>query len=209
MSETVSTTASAETKENKNWLNLNTVLALLIALLSVLTGYAAFKSAEIDSTSTDNFFLAQTHLTDATLLFIEQGQEALYDHVAYNQYKVNQESNDEVAEYYFDQLSEAAKASIERPDGPFDKAYYEAIYSEAKTVLEKEEVAFDKALVDSDRAVAYQLTVLIMAVGLAFAGWGSLAEARNKLRFVFTGLSALALIVGLVQMLTIPGPPVP
>jgi len=185
---------------------VNTILAFLIAILSVLTGYAAFKSAEIDSTSTDNYFLAQAHLNDANVLFLERGQDIIYDYTAYDRYYINNDSNPEIAAYYLDQLSEAATASLERPDGPFDDAYGEAMYKEAYDVLAQEEAAFEQAGHDSNRAVAYQLSVLIFGVGLAFAGWASLADGTNMLRVVFTVFSSLSLILALIQMSRIPGP---
>lgn len=196
----------AEKSNREKWLNINTLLAFLIATLSMLTAYAAYKSAEIDSTSTDNYFLAQSHLNDANSLYLERGQDIIYDFNAYDSHIIYQDSNPEISDYYFDQLSDEALASMERPDGPFDREYYDAMYIEPKTILEEEEFVFDNAAHDSNRAVAYQLTVLIMAVGLSFAAWASLADEKNNLRPVFLVLSLITLVVGLIQMFSIPGP---
>ena len=105
-----------------------------------------------------------------------------------------------------DVLSEPATASIERSEGPFDQAYYDEMYAEPKAILEEEEVAFDSAAHDSNRAVAYPLSVLIMAVGLSFAAWASLAGEENKIRIVFPVLSLIVLTIGLVHMFSVPGP---
>jgi hypothetical protein len=95
---------------------------------------------------------------------------------------------------------------MDRPEGPFDQEYYDAMYSEPKAVLEDEAAAFAIAAHDSNRAVAYQLSVLIMAVGLSFAAWASLAGEENKIRIVFLVLSLIALTIGLIHMFSIPGP---
>ncbi len=193
-------------QSGKNWISIETLLALIIAVLSVFTAYAAFKSAEIDSTSTDNYFLAQSYLNDANSLYLERGQDIIYDFNAYDSYNIYQEERPEISDYYYDQLSDEAIASMERPSGPFDQTYYDEMYIEPTSILEDEEIAFTSAAHDSNRAVAYQLTVRILAVGLSFAAWASLAEKENRLRNIFLGLSILALIIGLVQMLSIPGP---
>lgn len=162
------------------------ILALLITVLSVLMGFAAYRSAAIGSTSTDNYFLAQTHLTDANLLYAEQGQEILYDRMAHDQYVLAVEREDEeAAEHYKEQLSEAALAGLSKPDGPFDEDYEKVVYQKARAEVSQEEELFDKAAHDSDRAVAFQLTGLIMSLGTSLAAWASLADEKSRLRTLF------------------------
>jgi hypothetical protein len=182
-------------------------LSVLIALLSVITAYAAYQSAAIDSTSTDNYFLAQSHLNDSNAFYLERGQDIIYDFTTFDSYIAHDIlGNEELSEYYYDQLSEEFLESADREEGPFDDGYFDAIYEDAHATLGERDEAFAKATHDSNRAVAYQLTVLIMAVGLSFAAWASLSEANKQVRFIFTFLSTAALIIGLGQMVIIPGP---
>lgn len=193
--------------DRSNGLTYNIVLSFLIAMLSVVTAFAAYRAAAIDSTSTDNYFLAQAHLNDSNSFYLEAGQDIIYDFTTYDSYVVQDMlGNIELSEYYYDQLSDEFWESAEREEGPFDDLYYDTIYAEAHEALELGEETFNKAAHDSNRAVAYQLTVLIMAVGLSFAAWASLSEGQKPVRFVFTALSVAALVIGLGQMLTIPGP---
>jgi predicted outer membrane protein len=189
------------------WLTFNTILSFLIAILSVITALAAYRAAAIDSTSTDNYFLAQSYLNDSNALYLEQGQDIVYDFSTYDAYVANDIlGNEELSGYYYDQLSDELLAGMEREEGPFDDTYYTAMYKDAQETLELGEETFDSAAHDSNRAVAYQLTVLIMAVGLSFAAWASLSEKNKQVRFIFTVLSVVALVIGLGQMLSIPGP---
>lgn len=187
-------------------LGIETLLALIIAIFSILTAYAAFLSAQIDSTSTDNYFLAQSLLNEANSLYIERGQDIIYDFGAFDSFVVYENSDPDISEYYFNAMSEPAIASLDRPDGPFDQGYYDEMYEIPNEIRDEEIELFENAAHDSNRAVAYQLTVLIMAVGLSFAAWSSLASKRRLIQFVFLALSVLALLIGLVQMLFIPGP---
>lgn len=173
------------------------ILPVLISILSILTGFAAYKSAAIGSDSTDNYFIAQTHLTDANLLYIEQGQEILFDRLLYEKMGKNIVSSEEV--------SKEALESLKREEGPFDKAYYESMYKAPKALIVEQDKAFEIAKYDSDRSVSWQLVVLIMAIGTAFAAWGSIAENESMSKMLFTIFSTLALIAGLIQIIMIPG----
>jgi len=182
------------------------LLAFNIAVLSILAAYSAYLSARIDSNSTDNYFLAQSYLNDANSLFIERGQDIIYDFNAFDSFVIYADSNPEISEYFFSQLSDAAHNSMDRPDGPFDEGYYDEMYAVPNEILEYEAEAFEIAAHDSNRAVDYQLTVLIMAIGLSFVAWASLADKGTRYRTLFLAASYVALAFGLVQMLLIPGP---
>lgn len=190
----------------RGWLTYSNVLSFLIAILSVVAAFAAYQAAAVDSTSTDNYFLAQTHLNESNALYLEKGQDIVYDFATYDSYIAqDQLGNAELSEYYYDQLSDEFQESADREDGPFDDQYYDTIYADAHESLAEGETTFEKAANESNRAVAYQLTVLIMAVGLSFAAWASLADTQKQIRFVFTALSVATLVIGLGQMLMIPG----
>lgn len=189
------------------WLTLNTVLSCLIATLSIVAAFAAYRAAIVDSTSTDNYFLAQSYLNDSNALYLEQGQDIIYDFSAFDAYVAHDIlGNSELSDYYYDQLSDELLEGMDREEGPFDQVYYDAMYAEAHDTLAFGKETFGKAAHDSNRAVAYQLTVLIMAVGLSFAAWASLAEKQKQTRFMFTMLSVATLAIGLGQMLTIASP---
>ena len=188
----------AETNKKNRMQNL---IAGLIVALSVLTAYALFQSSEVASDSNDNFFRAQGFLTDSNLEYIQIGQDLFYDlNVSDQVFLHEQNNNQEMADYFFNQLTSAAQDSYERPDGPFDEAYYDAVYESVLEIDEQADELFILALLQSRIHVAFQLAVTIFSVGLAFAAWASLMDKGQRTRSLFIVLSSVALVLGILQL---------
>lgn len=193
------------TQRNKNIFSLlgsEWTLGFLVALLSVLTALSAYQSAIADSKEADFNVEGQKLLTDSNALYLEANQFVIYDYTMYDGWYIHQGRDEELAAYYQDSFSDALKASMERPGGPFDDAYYLESYTEAQAKYDQALENFEQAQRAGDTADRLQLVVLIFAVGLALSAYASMFSLENKLRYIFAVLSILALTFGLVNYFT-------
>jgi len=175
------------------------VLGTLVALLSVLVALAAYQGSLADSKESDANVAGQKQITEANGLYLEANQFVIYDYSMYDGWYINEGINDEIAQYYMDSFSESLTASIDRPDGLFDDQYYKDMYAEADATYEESLTYFDEAQAAGDRANQMQLVVLVFAVGLALAAYGSLMAPQRSIRIIFALGSILALIAGLIS----------
>lgn len=178
------------------------VLGALVALLSVLTGLAAYQSSLNDSKEADYNVEGQKQLTDSNSMYLEQNQFVIYDYTMYDGWYVNDGKDDIAAEYYYENFSDNLLASIDR-DAPFDEQYYDEMYADAETSYDDAMASFELAQQYGDKADRLQLVVLIFAIGLALAAYASLLAQENLVRIVFALGSILGLIFGLITYLTI------
>jgi hypothetical protein len=177
------------------------LLALLITLMTILTAVAAYQAALAGGDSLKYFFIAQSELTDASVYYVEQGQEIFYDHTVYDQYQVALLAGDGArADYYLEQLSDAGWAAFERnPDAPFDAVYESALFDQANATVADAEEAYELAIEFNLKGDRLGLVTTILAIGLAFAGWGSLAKSESRQRMLFALLSMAALGLAAVE----------
>ncbi len=173
-------------------------LGALVALLSVLVALAAYQSGVSDSKEGDLNVEGQKQLTDSNGYYLEANQYIIYDYTMYDGWYVNEGKDDETAEYYLANFSEALTANVDRGGDLFDEQYYEEMYADANTTYDEALVNFEQAQEAGDRADKLQLVVLIFAVGLALAAYGSLLDAESRLRLLFSIGSVVALAFGLV-----------
>ncbi|HNT25892.1 MAG TPA: hypothetical protein PKM21_16100 [Anaerolineales bacterium] len=173
-------------------------LGSLVALLSVLVALAAYQSGVSDSKEGDLNVEGQKQLTDSNGYYLEANQYIIYDYTMYDGWYVNEGKDDDAAEYYLANFSEALTANIDRGEDLFDEQYYEEMYADANATYDEAVTNFDEAQKAGDRADKLQLVVLIFAVGLALAAYGSLLDAESRLRLLFSIGSVVALAFGLV-----------
>lgn len=178
------------------------VLGILVAILSVLIAAAAYQSSLFDSKESDFNVEGQKQLTESNSLYLEANQFVIYDYQMYDGWYINDGSNDDLAEYYMSSFSENLAASMEREEGPFDDVYYTEMYTDAETTYDVAMTAFDDANTAGNKADSLQLVVLIYAVGLALAAYGSMLDLEANLRKFFSLLSVLALIFGTIVYIT-------
>ncbi len=178
------------------------VLGILVAMLSVLIAAAAYQSSLFDSKESDFNVEGQKQLTESNSLYLEANQFVIYDYQMYDGWYINESSNDELAQYYMDSFSENLATSMEREEGPFDDLYYTEMYTDAESTYDVAMTAFDDANTAGNKADSLQLVVLIYAVGLALAAYGSMLAAEANLRKFFGILSVLALVFGTIVYIT-------
>jgi hypothetical protein len=203
--ETSSTTTPSQSGAIHAFLTNDILLAALITIMTIFTAVAAYQASLASGDSLKYFFIAQSELTDASLLYVEQGQELFYDLNAYDQYQMALLNEDEeTADYYLGQLTTAGAAAVERaPDDPFDAEYEQAMYTEAVATVEAADEAYDLAVVFNVKGDRLGLTTTILAVGLAFAAWASLAAAESRQRWLFALLGLVSLVIAAVEYVRI------
>ena len=172
------------------------VLGILVAMLSVLIAAAAYQSSLFDSKESDFNVEGQKQLTESNSLYLEANQFVIYDYQMYDGWYINDGTSDELAQYYMDSFSENLSTSMEREEGPFDDQYYTEMYTDAESTYDVAMTAFDDANTAGNKADSLQLVVLIYAVGLALAAYGSMLAQEANLRKFFGMLSVVALIFG-------------
>lgn len=170
----------------------------LVALLSVMTALAAYQGALADSAEADANVEGQKTLSLSNTEFLRATQDIIQDYTMYDGFHINQEDNPEAANYYQDNFSDELRASLNRPDGPFDDEYYNAIYAEADDSFDEAIAKFEEAQQAGDKANRYQLAVLVFAVGLALVAWASVVRSESRLRPVFSVVSLVMFVYGLV-----------
>ena len=177
------------------------VLASLVAVLSVLTALAAYQGSLADSQESDMNVEGQKQLTEANSLYLEANQFVIYDYTMYDGWYINAGKDEEIAQYYVDSFSEELTANIDRDTDLFDEQYYEEMYAEAESTYDEAMTYFDEAQIAGDRADRMQGVVVIFAVGLALAAYGSMMGPEKMIRFVFTLAAIAALVGGLISFL--------
>lgn len=175
---------------------LNGLLAALVTIYGCLTALVVFAASRADGFYYDNVFVSQSQLNDASELSIEAHIGVLHDFDVLEQMQTLEFSgaDPEVIEFLYGQLSAEAQASLER-SGEIDEIYGEEAYAAASLERELATRSFDLAAQWSDRASMYEALATALAVGLAFAAWASLLERTNAVRWMFTILATLMLVV--------------
>ena len=167
----------------------------LVAILSMLTAIAAYQAWRQEDISGDAEVKAIKALTESNTEYISANQEIIYDFQMYDGYYLA-EVDSETEGYYIDNFSDYLTDSIQRPDGPFDDAYYDDHFAKADQLYDESAALFEQGEQAGEIADGYQITMLIYAVGLSLAAWGSLATERTLIRSLFGLLSAVAFIFG-------------
>ncbi|NCP87185.1 MAG: hypothetical protein CO094_07455 [Anaerolineae bacterium CG_4_9_14_3_um_filter_57_17] len=181
------------------------VLGTLIALLSIITAVSAYQSSMADSDQTKNNVLGMQTLTDANAEYLTANQDIIQDYTNFDTYYLNTETNPDVADYFKSGFSEALVASMERPAGPFDEPYYEAMYAGPNEMFAKADEYFGLAEKYNEYGDGLQLVMLITALGLALAAWGSLLKDDSKIRVLFAIFGLVMLVYGIIRYIGTPG----
>ena len=180
-------------------------LAGLITIMTIFTAVSAYQASLMEGDSLKQFFIAQSDLTDSSSFYVEQGQELFYDQSVYDQYQIALlRGEEDVADYYYDQLSQAGVEAVERsPDAPFDEQYQAELFSEAEGALSDFQVAYDAAIAFNVKGDRLGLVTTILAVGLAFAAWAALAPEDSRIRIFFALLGIFAFVLAIVEYVRI------
>ena len=177
------------------------ILGFLVSVLSVLTAAANYMAYQEGNASLDNNLAGDRALAESNTLYLEATQYIIVDYNMYDGYQIQSGVDDFAADYYLSQFSGPLIASIERDDIWGDQ-YYEEMYADALAKSDEAFAYFDEANRQSDREGGFQFSMLIAAVGLAFAAYASLLDESNRLRSVFALISILLMVFSALQFIT-------
>jgi hypothetical protein len=179
------------------------VLGSLIAILSVLTGVASFQGSIADSKQNENEVKGMQNLNDGNAEYLSANQFIVYDYTMYDGWYTT-DSEDKAAYYEASYSEELQNALAADPENPFSEAYYDAMYASANDLWAESDANFETAGQWDNRGDGLQLVVLVMALGLAFAAWASLAREESNMRLLFSALGFIMLVLGIIAYLRVP-----
>lgn len=189
--------------DRMKWLGSNLVLGFLVTALTVFTATTNYASFLVGNKASDYQTQGDRSLAESNTEYIQATQYIIVDYTMYDGYYINRNKDPETVDYYQSNFSDELNASIARNDlnDPFDKAYYDAMYKDSDTQFNDAFDLYDQADAESNRGAGNQLTMLVAAVGLAFAAYGSLLEETNRLRRIFALMSLILLILSVGQFI--------
>jgi hypothetical protein len=170
----------------------NLILGFLVSALSVLTASANYMAYQAGNTAGDYEAEGDRLLALSNTYYLEANQNIIVDYTMYDGFYINGGVDDFAAQYYQDQFSASLLDSIDR-DSLWDEQYYNDMYSLSEETVADAQASFDLANAEDEREAGFQLSMLIAAVGLAFAAYASLLNEENRLRLVFALISFLLL----------------
>ncbi len=170
-------------------------LGTLIALLSVSTAIASYQGAMADSEQNKYEILGMKELNDGNVFYLEANQNWLQDDNNYDNWYINVDTNPEVAAYYEGNFSDALITALE--ENTYPEQYEEELYADANAYFDSSENNFSLAGQYDEKGDQLQLVMLIMALGLALAAWGSLLGAESKMRIMFSLFGLIAFLSAL------------
>ena len=178
-------------------------LGTLIALLSVFTAVASYQGGMADSKQNEFEIKGMKEVNDGNAEYLRANQMIVYDYTMFDGWYTADTADKE--EYYQASYSQELQDSIAaNPDEPFSEAYYDAMYADSYAYWNDSDADFDTAGQWDERGDGLQAVGLTLALGLAFAAWGSLAKEESKMRLIFSLLGVVMLILGLISYLGVP-----
>lgn len=175
-------------------------LGTMIALLSVFTAVASYQGAMADSEQNKYEILGMQALNDGNAEYLSANQTWIQDDGNYDNWYINRDTNPDVAAYYESNFTEELDNAIARngaDEYPMDEEYATAIYADANASWETSDTNFELASQYDEKGDQLQLVMLIMALGLALAAWGSLLGAESNLRAMFSLFGLIAFFLGI------------
>jgi hypothetical protein len=173
------------------------LLGTMIALLSVFTAVASYQGSMADSKQNEFEIKGMKSLNDGNAEYLSANQFVVYDFTMYDGWYTA--DSEDKASYYEGSYSEELQSAIAtNPDDPFSEAYYDAMYTNANALFDEADTNFEVASQWDERGDQLQLVMLVMALGLAFAAWGSLLGAESNIRLVFSALALIMLVAGVL-----------
>src|SRR5690349_17499399 len=191
------------------WLGNEIFLGTLIAVVSVLTALASYQGAMADSEQNKFEILGMQALNDGNAEYLTSNQDILQDYSYYDNWYLNVDERPEIAEYYEFNFSPSLQAAIERnPDEIWDDQYYDEMYEVPSGYFDESDANFELGAAWDERGDQLQLVVLILALAIAFAAWGSLLNSESVMRLFFAFFGLVMFAIGLYTYLVVV-PPVP
>jgi hypothetical protein len=181
-------------------LGSNLFLGLLVTVLSVFTAATNYATYQASGTSAGYETEGSRLLANSNTEYIRTTQFIIQDYTMYDGYYVQQGVDNFASEYYQSNFSPELQASLDR-NSAFDDQYYNDMYAHSDDLFNQAFDKFDQANAISEKESAYQIAMLIAAVGLAFAAYASLLNEKNRLRALFAIMSLAMTVLSVSQFL--------
>lgn len=181
-------------------LGSNLFLGLLVTILSVFTALTNYATYHVGGIASDHEIEGSRLLANSNTEYILATQFIIQDYTMFDGHYIQQDVDDVAAEYYQSNFSPELQASLERGHA-FDDQYYDEMYAYSDELFTEAFEEFDLASAASEQEAAYQLAMLIAALGLAFAAYASLLNEKNRLRILFALMSLGMLVMSIGQYL--------
>lgn len=197
--------------------HIDTALAVLIAVYSLLTAGTAYTSSIADGNQEESYFIGLSQLSDANFFYARANQRTQLDYQVWGDMNielVRSEAEGQpdsmtniVFENLYNQLSPQAQLSFDRWDParsevPFDGQYDLEMYAAAENNQEEADAAFAQARIHGQMSNRLELFMLMFAVGLSFAAWASVSR-RDFSQMVFTIGSIVILVLNVCGLIVI------
>lgn len=179
------------------------VLGTLITLLRVFTAVASYQGSMADSKQNENEILGMQQLNDGNAEYLSANQFIVYDYTMYDGWYIA-DTEDKEAYYQGSYSEELTNAIAADPENAFSEEYYDAMYASSYALWDESDVAFETASEWDNRGDGLQSVLLIMALGLAFAAWASLAREESNMRTLFSLFAVITLVLGIITYLGVP-----
>jgi hypothetical protein len=198
------TTASPESNPKSRNLfqkfGSNLFLGFLVTALSVFTAATNYATYQVSGTASGYDTEGTRLLAYSNTEYVRATQFIIQDYTMFDGYYIQQSVDDFAAEYYQSNFSPELQASYDR-DAAFDNQYYDEMYAYSDDLFDQAFKQFDLANAASAREAGFQLSMLVAAVGLAFAAYASLLDDENRMRPMFALMSFGLLVVSVLQAL--------
>lgn len=182
------------------------VLGTLITLLSIFTAFASYQGSMADSKQNEFEISGMKNLNDGNAEYLRANQFIVYDYSMYDGWYTADTADKE--EYYQTSYSQELQDSIAADsENPFSDGYYDSMYADSYAYWDESDVAFETAGAWDNRGDGLQAVMLALALGLAFAAWGSLAKEESNMRTAFAVFAVAMLILGVALYLGVPAVP--
>lgn len=207
MTENISPTPTDQ--PTPRWLSI--LLAALLTVYGIIAAVAAYQSAQAGGKEAEMNAVGLLDIARSIDAYSLADQTVNQDSTAITQLLLADVSGatDEVYDIWFNTLSEDAITAFERSED-LDDAYFDSLYADADALNNNAFAAYDAAGEWGNVGDAYDLVLLVVAFGLALAGWGAVSE-HDIIAPAFAAISTLVLVFViylLVTALLIPTPPV-
>lgn len=179
------------------------VLGTLITLLSVFTAMASYQGSMADSKQNEHEILGMQQLNDGNAEYLSANQFIVYDYTMYDGWYIA-DTEDKEAYYQTSYSEELTNAIAADPENAFSEEYYDAMYASSYALWDESDAAFETAGQWDNRGDGLQSVLLIMALGLAFAAWASLAKEESNMRTLFSLFAVITLVLGIITYLGVP-----
>lgn len=208
MSETPTPTPAAVERQGDGAMAI--FAAILLGLAATLTAFSAYQAALRDGEALAGYNEASAKLSDSNYFYAQGNQTYATDQALFVEYATTAQANQLTAADYLrtlmrPELLEAVDWWTDDPEAitPFDEdpdnPYLIAEFAEAEALAAESQEANDRATEAGDIGDKFELSTVLLALTLFFAGIATLFR-RRLVSWSLLGVALVSLVAGAVQL---------